>query len=98
MEALIASSDLKGIPMTNRKSTRAVQRTKAKASKADQLKSLLTKPDGMTVEALSTKLSWQTHTTRAALTRLKQAGVGVEKLDPSEGSRQSRYRIVGAKK
>ena len=84
--------------MTNRKSTRAVQRTKAKASKADQLKSLLTKPDGMTVEALSTKLSWQTHTTRAALTRLKQAGVEVEKLEPTDGSRQSRYRIFGTKK
>lgn len=84
--------------MTNRKSTRTVQRTKAEASKADRLKSLLAKPDGMTVEALSTKLSWQTHTTRAALTRLKQAGLEVEKLDPAEGSRQSRYRIVGAKK
>ena len=84
--------------MTNRKSTRAVQRAKAKVSKADQLKSLLTKPDGMTVEALSTKLSWQTHTTRAALTRLKQAGIEVEKLEPIDGSRQSRYRIVGAKK
>jgi predicted ArsR family transcriptional regulator len=96
--ALIASVDLKGTPMTNRKSTRTAAKPKTKASKTDQLKSLLAKPYGMTVETLSTKLSWQTHTTRAALTRLKQAGVEVEKLDPADGSRQSRYRIAGAKK
>jgi predicted ArsR family transcriptional regulator len=98
VEALTASPDLKGNPMTSRKSTRAAQKPKAKASKTDQLKSLLAKPEGMTIEALSTKLGWQTHTTRAALTRLKQAGIEVDKLDPADGSRQSRYRIVGAKK
>jgi hypothetical protein len=50
VEALVASSDLKGNPMTNRKSTRAAPKPKNKASKADQLKSLLAKPDGMTAE------------------------------------------------
>lgn len=84
--------------MTNRNSNRATPKPKAKTSKTDQLKSLLAKPDGMTVEALATKLGWQTHTTRAALTRLKQAGVEVEKLEPADGLRQSRYRIAGAKK
>jgi len=84
--------------MTNRKSTRATLTPKTKASKAEQIKGLLAKPNGITVEALSTKLDWQTHTTRAALSRLKQAGVKVEKLEPTDGSRQSRYRIVGAKK
>lgn len=84
--------------MTNRKSTRAAPKPNAKASKTDQLKNLLAKPEGMTIEALSTRLGWQTHTTRAALTRLKQAGTEVEKLEPSEGSRQSRYRVAGAKK
>ena len=84
--------------MTNRKSNRATPKPNAKTSKTDQLKSLLAKLDGMTVEALSAKLSWQTHTTRAALTRLKQAGLKVEKLEPAEGSRQSSYRIAGAKK
>ncbi|WP_081811412.1 DUF3489 domain-containing protein [Hyphomonas beringensis] len=57
--------------MTKRKSNRAKPKPKNKPSKSDQLKSLLAKPDGMTAEALSTKLGWQTHTTRAALTRLK---------------------------
>ena len=84
--------------MTNRNSNHATPKPKAKTSKTDQLKSLLAKPEGMTIEILSTKLSWQTHTTRAALTRLKQAGIEVEKLNPTKGSRQSRYRIAGAKK
>lgn len=84
--------------MTNRKSTHATPKPKTKVSKTDHLKNLLAKPEGITIEALSTKLGWQTHTTRAALTRLKQAGIEVEKLEPTEGSRQSRYRIVGAKK
>lgn len=84
--------------MTNRKSPRATPKPKTKTSKTDQLKSFLAKPDGMTVEGLATKLSWQTHTIRAALTRLKQAGVDVEKLEPADGLRQSRYRIAGAKK
>nr|WP_321440522.1 DUF3489 domain-containing protein [uncultured Hyphomonas sp.] len=84
--------------MTKRKSNRATPKPKTKASKTDQLKSLLAKSDGMTAEALSTKLGWQTHTTRAALTRLKQSGIEVEKLEPADGSRQSRYRIAGAKK
>ncbi|KCZ53630.1 hypothetical protein HY29_16555 [Hyphomonas beringensis] len=57
--------------MTNSKSNRATPKHKTRTSKSDQLKGLLNKPGGMTVEALSTKLGWQTHTTRAALTRLK---------------------------
>lgn len=84
--------------MTRSKSTRTTKKTKARTSKSDQLKSLLAKPDGMTVEALSKKLGWLTHTTRAALTRLKQAGIELDKLEPAEGSRQSRYRIPGGKK
>lgn len=67
-------------------------------AKSDQLRTLLAAPAGKTVADLSAKLGWQTHTTRAALTRLKQAGVTVEKLDAAEGSRQSRYRIAGVKK
>lgn len=84
--------------MTAHKSTRTSRKPKAKASKADQLKDLLSKPGGMTIEDLAHKLDWQAHTTRAALTRLKQAGITVEKLNPTEGGRHSRYRIVGASK
>jgi len=84
--------------MTNRKSTCVTSKSKTKTSKTDQLRSLLAKPAGMTVETLSRKLGWQTHTTRASLTRLKQAGVELEKLTPASGSHQSRYRIARAKK
>lgn len=84
--------------MAKRKSIRTVAKPKTKTTKADQFKSLLAKPGGMTVEDLSQKLEWQTHTTRAALTRLKQAGITVEKIDPTDGRRHSRYRIVEASK
>lgn len=66
--------------------------------KSEQLKTLLASPKGETVADLARKLGWQTHTTRAALTRLKQAGIAVEKLPPPDGTRQSRYRIASAKK
>lgn len=59
---------------------------------------LVSSPTGVTVEDLSAKLGWLPHTTRAALTRMRQAGIALEKLDPAEGSRQCRYRIAGAKK
>ena len=52
-------------------------------------------PLGATVAELSERLAWQPHTTRAALTRLKQSGIVVEKLDAIDGTRQSRYRIKG---
>lgn len=84
--------------MTTRKSAKPGKKPDPKSSKTDQLRTLLASPGGMTVEVLSAKLSWQTHTTRAALTRLKQAGVRLEKLAAEDGSRQSRYRIVGARK
>ncbi|MCB0635465.1 MAG: DUF3489 domain-containing protein [Lewinella sp.] len=80
--------------MTKRKSARIPAN---KQTKTDKLKSLLTSTGGVTVEDLSQKLGWQTHTTRAALTRLKQAGANVEKLSPKDGSRHSRYRIAKSK-
>ena len=66
--------------------------------KSEQLKILLASPNGETVANLARKLGWQTHTTRAALTRIKQAGMAVEKLASADGTRQSRYRIASAKK
>lgn len=82
--------------MTKTKSAKAP--TMPRASKAEQLKMLVSSPSGITVEDLSAKLGWLPHTTRAALTRMRQTGITLEKLDPAEGSRQCRYRIAGAKK
>lgn len=84
--------------MTKRKTPRTPAKSHTKTTKADQLKSLLSNLSGVTVEDLSHQLDWQPHTTRAALTRLKQAGIGVEKVAPAKGSHLSRYRIAGTKK
>lgn len=82
--------------MTRTKSAKAP--AKPRASKTEQLRTLVSNPSGITVEDLSVKLGWLPHTTRAALTRLRQAGIALEKLDPAEGSRQCSYRIAGGKK
>ncbi len=66
--------------------------------KSNQLRTLLSSRAGTTVADLSVRLGWQTHTTRAALTRLKQAGITIEKLAATEGTRQSRYRLAESKK
>ena len=64
-----------------------------KVSKKDQLIRMLQTRNGVDAAAISRKLGWQVHTTRAAITRLKQAGheVVAEKPDPAK---PTRYRIV----
>lgn len=64
--------------------------------KTDFLKQLLTQEHGHTIASLSALLEWLPHTTRAALTRLRQSGVRIEKLAPAEGERAARYRISEA--
>lgn len=60
-------------------------------SKIDKLVTTLINESG-TVRVLSTKLGWLPHTTRAALTRLKQRGYKVERTIV-EGATESVYRI-----
>lgn len=60
-------------------------------SKLDTLVRVLIHQGG-TILALSTDLSWLPHTTRAALTRLKQRGYKVERTF-AEGSAEAIYRI-----
>ncbi|MCR9130625.1 MAG: DUF3489 domain-containing protein [Alphaproteobacteria bacterium] len=62
-------------------------------TKQSFLTELLTQEHGHTVASLSELLGWQAHTTRAALTRLRQTGTTIEKLPPAEGQRAARYRI-----
>jgi predicted ArsR family transcriptional regulator len=70
--------------------------TKTKpASKGGQLIQLLKARSGRDIAALSGKLGWQPHTTRAALSRLRKAGYAIEKLPPGRHG-GSRYRITGA--
>jgi predicted ArsR family transcriptional regulator len=64
-----------------------------KGSKKARLIELLRPRKGVSVAHLATTLGWQPHTTRAALTGLKKDGVIIEKLAPSRGGTQSRYRL-----
>ena len=66
-----------------------------RATKGDRLIQLLKARSGRDIAALSTKLGWQPHSTRAALSRLRKAGYAIEKLPPNKNG-GSRYRISGA--
>jgi predicted ArsR family transcriptional regulator len=76
-------------PRKARTRTPAIETPK---SKKDQLIDLLRAKGGADVKALSDTLGWQPHTVRAALTRLRQTGVAVEKLPVRDGE-LTRYRI-----
>jgi hypothetical protein len=66
---------------------------KPRNTKKAQLIRLLSIKAGADVAAISGKLGWQPHTTRAAITGLKKAGyeVTTEKPDPDK---PTRYRIA----
>ena len=53
-----------------------------RATKGDRLIQLLKTRSGHDIAALSGKLGWQPHSTRAALSRLRKAGHTIEKLPP----------------
>jgi hypothetical protein len=66
-------------------------------TKRDQLIRLLQARGGHDIAALSSKLGWQPHTTRAALSRLRHAGYTIEKRTPLKCGGM-RYRIVALPK
>ncbi|WP_299969752.1 DUF3489 domain-containing protein [uncultured Roseobacter sp.] len=68
---------------------------KKRATKKDQLIRLLGTKSGSDIRSLSTKLGWQQHTTRAALSGLRKAGYEVASEKPVSGG-VSRYRILSA--
>ncbi len=65
-----------------------------KITKKARLISLLSKTPGADVANISKKLGWLPHTTRAALTRLRQAGYEISSEKTGKG-KVSRYRITG---
>ena len=69
--------------------------TPARTTKNATLITLLSTDNGADIAALSTALGWLPHTTRAALTRLRHAGYGLEAIAPPEGGAR-RYRIAAA--
>ncbi len=70
---------------------------KATDTKKAQLIRLLSAKAGADIAAISGKLGWQPHTTRAAITGLKKAGyeVTTERPDPDK---PTRYRIAAKPK
>ncbi|TGY90138.1 DUF3489 domain-containing protein [Marinicauda algicola] len=64
-------------------------------TKKAQLAQLLKPRKGVTIEALSTTLGWQAHTTRAAISGLRKAGFEVERISADDGSKTSCYRLAG---
>lgn len=69
-------------------------KSKPRTTKKAQLIRMLSTKAGADVGMISAKLSWQSHTTRAAITMLKKAGyeVTVEK----QTGKPTRYRIAAA--
>ena len=64
-----------------------------RVTKKDQLIRLLRAKSGADVAAISERLGWQQHTTRAALSGLRKAGFGIAGEKPAKGG-ALRYRIA----
>lgn len=63
-------------------------------TKKARLADLLKPRKGVTITQLSSTLGWQAHSTRAAITGLRKAGIEVERLAAREPGEVSRYRLV----
>ena len=67
-------------------------KTQAKRkTRQDQLRTLLSRKSGATVEKIQSVFGWQPHSVRAAVSGLRKAGAKVENIQTSAGSA---YRIV----
>lgn len=62
-------------------------------TKKAQLIRMLRAKTGADIAAVSRKLDWQNHTTRAALTGLRKAGYNIAAEKPGDG-KPTRYRIT----
>ncbi|WP_169791208.1 DUF3489 domain-containing protein [Rubellimicrobium mesophilum] len=61
-------------------------------TKAGHVQRLLARPEGATLADLRAATGWQPHTVRAALTRLRQAGLAIERSRSDAG--RTVYRIL----
>ena len=75
-------------------SSRDTSNASPRQTKQAQLIKLLKSKSGKDIAALSDALGWQPHTTRAAVSRLRGAGVAVAREAPKSGG-PARYRITG---
>lgn len=80
---------------SNNRKPGAKPKKHSRVTKKDQLIKLLNAKAGADIKALSEKLGWKQHTTRAALTGLRKAGFEIAGDKPKNGG-ASKYRIVSA--
>jgi DNA-binding MarR family transcriptional regulator len=82
-------------PRIQRKGSNAVTPAPRAKTKKAQLLDLLMSAEGVSIDQLAKKFSWQAHTVRAALTGLRKADYVIERTSVDG---VSRYRIVGMRK
>ncbi len=88
-----APIELKDKPVRAPIKPRRRRETQPPQTKRDQLIQMLSAKNGALAEAICQKLGWQPHTTRAAVSRLRQAGFDVQ-WEKSTRNKPRRYRIV----
>lgn len=81
--------------MTTKKKPAALPATKPETTKRAQLIALLQQEGGVTLDEIVAATNWLPHTTRAAMTGLRKAGLTV---DSEKVDNVRRYRIVEAPK
>ncbi len=62
----------------------------SRRTKIDSVRKLLSRPTGASIAQLQKTTGWQPHSVRAALTRLRQKGLAIERRNDPAGTR---YRI-----
>ena len=70
---------------------------KARQTKTDKVRAMLTRPQGARLDAICRATGWQPHSARAALSGLRKAGYTIERRPASDGKRGcATYRIAAA--
>ncbi|WP_137703206.1 DUF3489 domain-containing protein [Marimonas lutisalis] len=67
--------------------------SKAKQTKAAQLRTLLKSPSGSDIQTICTAMGWQAHSARASLSTLRKNGCTVERCVPEAGGAAT-YHLV----
>lgn len=69
--------------------------TPPRETKVAVLHRLLARKSGADVAALQSATGWQPHSVRAALSGLRKAGYGIDRVDPAKPGGTAVYRLTG---
>ena len=67
---------------------------KARQTKTDKVRKMLTRPQGASLEMICAATGWQPHSARAALAGLRKTGHAIERTGPDGKHNTSIYRII----